>query len=112
MENKLEISFLKKLRENNFEISENAVCKIYRDRILLGIAKDEKNTLSFGSDITFYSSNNGEITNEISFGSSGAFTPEDAASYWRTIHSASLLKNWRLACEIVNEYVEFLKKNK
>jgi hypothetical protein len=116
----LEENFLKELRKNKFKISNNAICRIYKDSIELGIFKDvsdkEANKMVFGSVITIYVRNNIDIfgkirneikENEISFGSCGAFSPSDEASYWRTIHAASLLKNWELACKIVNKYTEF-----
>jgi hypothetical protein len=119
MEN-IEENFLKELRKNKFEISNNAICRIYKDRIELGIFKDvsdkEVNKMVFGSVISIYVRSNIDVfseirneikENEISFGSSGAFDPSDEASYWRTIHAASLLKNWELACKIVNKYTEF-----
>ncbi len=44
----------------------------------------------------------GRKENEINFGSSGSFNPSERESYWRTIHAASVLKNWAIVSEIVN----------
>ena len=92
----------------------NAGIELYRPVITIGSSsleisvapenpKSEFETL-FASDITFYSSPFYEREPEINFGSSGSFTPENKASYWRTIHAANILKNWEKACEIFKMY--------
>jgi hypothetical protein len=101
---KIEDSFLSELRINLFELAPNAVCRISEGNIELGISgKDNK--MAFASSIELYGVdrffNRG---NAMNFGSSGNFTPEVKESYWRTIHAASLLKNWDKACEIINNH--------
>ena len=51
-----------------------------------------------------WSSDFGRKENEINFGSSGCFTPDVKESYGRTVHAASLLKNWAFASDIVNTH--------
>jgi len=41
---------------------------------------------------------------EISLGSSDCFTPEVKESYWRIVHATSILKNWDIACDIINTH--------
>lgn len=52
---------------------------------------------------------------EINFGSSGTFSPKNEASYWRTIHAAIILQNWKLIQGICQKYcaryTEFLNQN-
>lgn len=66
----------------------------------------------FASDITIYAKRNNYYNqeNEINFGCTGSFNPENKASYWRTIHAASCLKNWDKVCEIVNTYCDRYKQ--
>jgi hypothetical protein len=106
---KIENSFLTTLRANGFDIAPDAVCRINKSSIELGIAAtgayaDKGFKMAFASDILLYSAEPGRKENEINFGSSGRFTPEVRESYWRTIHAASLLKNWKMASEIINTH--------
>ncbi len=110
---KIENSFLITLKGNGFDVSPDAVCRINKSSIVLGIAAtgdymDKGFKMAFASDIQLYASEPDNIfgrkKNEINFGSSGGFTPEVKESYWRTIHAASLLKNWDMACEIINAH--------
>lgn len=111
--NDIEDSFLKSLRRNLFEICPDAVCRINRDSIELGIAAtgsymDKGFKMAFASDIQLYAANPDDIfgrkENEINFGSSGSFNPSVSESYWRTIHAASILKNWNIASKMVNDH--------
>ena len=104
-------SFLTSLRGNGFDVCPEAVCSVNRSSIELGIAAtgaymDKGFKLAFASEISLYACDHddmfGRKENEINFGSSGVFTPSVKESYWRTVHAASILKNWDLACEIVN----------
>ena len=62
------------------------------------------------SDITLHFSNDSIISknnkNTINFGYSGQFSPKDIGPFWKTIHAASILKNWDATCKIVNEYCQ------
>lgn len=110
---KLENSFLKTLKSNGFDVAPDAVCRINKNSIELGIAATgaymyKGFKMAFASDITLYAAEPDNIfgrkENEINFGSSGCFTPDVKESYWRTIHAASLLKNWDIACDIINTH--------
>jgi hypothetical protein len=110
---KLENSFLITLKGNGFDIASDAVCRINKSRIELGIAAtgaymDKGFKMAFASDITLYAAEPDDIfgrqDNQINFGSSGCFTPEVKESYWRTVHASSILKNWAIACDIVNTH--------
>jgi hypothetical protein len=107
----IEDSFLLSLRGNSFDVCPNAVCKVSRNSIELGIAEtgsymDGGFAMAFASEINLYCAEPDRIfgrkENEINFGSSGNFSPEREQSYWRTVHAASILKNWVMASEIVN----------
>ncbi len=110
---KLENSFLLTLKGNGFDVSPDAVCRINKSSIELGISgtgdyMDKGSKMAFASDITLYAAEPDNIfgrkENEINFGSSGCFTPEVKESYWRTVHAASLLKNWDIVSDIVNTH--------
>lgn len=109
----IEDSFLISLMGNSFDVCPDAVCKVTRNSIELGIAAngsymDKGFKMAFASDIQLYAAEPDSIfgrkENEINFGSSGSFSPEREESYWRTVHAASILKNWILACDIVNTH--------
>jgi hypothetical protein len=111
----IENSFIKAMKENNIELSDDAVCRINSNSIVLGISAvdkyGEKNyQIAFASDIELYAINYddelglGIKENKINIGSYGSFTPKDRESYWRIIHAASILKNWDIVSEIVNTY--------
>ena len=113
---KIEESFLKSLRDNNFEVCPSAVCYVTSRARELGIASEDdyKNKgykMAFASEISIsatYNSFSDIKGNEINFGSSGSFTPSVKESYWRTIHAASILKNWETAIIIVNSHCKML----
>jgi hypothetical protein len=121
---KIENSFLQELFLNGFELCNWAVCKIDKNNIKLGIEatkanKKEGYKVSFGSEISLDAAEPAnpffiKKVNSINFPSSGCFDPTIRASYWRTIHAASILKNWKVACKIVNAhckmYADLAKK--
>ena len=99
----IEESFIETLRINGFDIAPDAVCRVERHYIELGIAatgeyKEKGFKMAFASDISLYVPNLergfGRRIVEINFGSSGCFTPDNRECYWRTIHAASILKKW------------------
>lgn len=109
--NAIENSFLKALIVNGFDVCPNAVCIVNRNSIELGIAAtgaymDKGHKFAFASEISLYANETDSIfgrkENRINFSSSGDFDPSVSESYWRTIHAASILKNWTMACQIVN----------
>ena len=110
---KVEDSFIQTLKRNMFDISPDAVCRVNSRSIELGIAAtgsymDKGFKMAFASDIQLYraepESMFGDREATINFGSSGSFTPSVKESYWRTIHAATILKNWNMACDIINEH--------
>jgi hypothetical protein len=111
----IEISFLTTMKDNGLELSDDAVCRINQNSIELGISAIGKYAekgylIAFASAIELYPKSYddelgfGRKENEINFGSSGSFNPSERESYWRTIHAASILKNWAVVSEIVNTH--------
>lgn len=122
----IENSFLITMKGNGIELSDDAVCRINQSSIELGISAIGKYAekgcqMVFASDIELYAKSYddelgfGRKENEINFGSSGSFNPSEMESYWKTIHAASVLKNWQVVSEIVNThckmYSDLSKKN-
>ncbi len=107
-------SFLTILRQHNFDISPNAVCNVWRNSIEIGIAATGEAArkgwkMAFASEITITASEPedsifGKKDTEINFGSSGSFNPSIKEPYWRTVHAASILKNWTFASIVVNTH--------
>ena len=62
----------------------------------------------FASDINIHLNKHfsGKESFKISFGTSGSFSPEDEAPFWRTIHAANILNNWDNVCKISKEYFD------
>ena len=111
--NTIEKSFLTALRVSECDIADDAVCIVERTCIKLGIAaigdyKKKGYKVEFASEISLYAAEQNSTfrrrENEINFGSSGCFTPEVRASYWRTVHAASILKKWTTVTEIINDH--------
>lgn len=111
----IEISFLAAMKDKGVELSDDAVCRIYENSIELGISAVGKYAkkgyqIAFASEIELYPKSYddengfGRKENQINFGSSGSFSPSERESYWRTIHAASVLKNWIVVSEIVNSH--------
>ena len=111
----IESSFLTTMKVKGVELSDDAVCRINQSSIELGTSAIGKYAekgyrMAFASTIELYAKSYddelgfGRNENEINFGSSGSFNPSERESYWRTIHAASVLKNWALVSEIVNTH--------
>jgi len=111
----IENSFLIIMKRNGIELSDDAVCRINQSSIELGISAIGKYAekgykMAFASAIELYAKSYddelgfGRKENGINFGSSGSFNPSERESYWRTIHAASVLKNWQVVSEIVNTH--------
>ena len=105
----IEKDFIINLRSKGLQLSDNAVCSISSNNIKIGVNYEKRKgyTMDFASDINLYPAKtrlgfNGEC--EINFGSSGSFTPENKTSYWRTIHAAEILNNWKSVCTLINLY--------
>jgi hypothetical protein len=95
----IEQSFIKSLREIGVELSEGATC----DMLCSSCIDLYHYDLSM-SQVTIWAKHKTNPITKINFGSSGSFTPEETALYWRTIHAASILKNWGKVCEAVNHH--------
>ena len=104
----LRINFLKDLRNDGVELSDDAICRIGENYVEISISKiDKPNEAAFGSSIELFAkqvSILGHRENQISVSSSGNFDPSCRESYYKHIHTASILKNWDAVCEIVNSY--------
>lgn len=101
----IENSFINSLREIGVELSNEVYCAVYTKAIQIALKAtgERKNNgfkTAFASEILLYK-NQG-----MAFGSSGALTPKNKEAYWRTIHAASILKNWEKVCEAVNEHCQ------
>lgn len=113
---KLEKFFLVELEGIGVELSDNAVCLLNRSGVSIGIKSTKKDRIiEFASDVyiskcytTFLLEANIEYKIEIC--SSGSFDPKNKASYWRTIHAASILKNWIAVCRLIDKYTLLIKK--
>jgi len=115
----IEASFIQAMRNAGIELSQDAVCRISENSIEIGISNNDKNkhySIAFGSSLDLYAKQDRILglgrDNEIAFGSSGSFNPSERCAFNRTIHAASILKNWDAVCEIVNshckKYSDFL----
>ena len=104
----LEIDFIKALKGANIELSNDVICRIYETTINISVlGQDDK--ILFASDIDLYpikkqSTYSDKCDNKISFGSAGSFDNTNIACYWRTIHAASILKNWDIVSILVNSF--------
>lgn len=96
----LEKKFIRELKYNSINLAPNTRCMIDRDRIIIYLVeiKQEKEVRVFASEIDLYK------RGEINFGSSGSFSPQNLASFWRTIHAASVLTNWEVVMSLVTKY--------
>lgn len=111
---KLEKQFIKELKNIGIELCKTSVCRVDVNSIELGILADKEKLekgwkLAFGSEVTLtpFHPRRG---NEINLGTSGSFNPKNKTSYWRAIHTSSLLKNWSKVSKLVNEYCKKYSK--
>ena len=88
--------------------SDEILVIVYDNSVRLGIEVEKNSTsFSFASDVLFSiqrTSIIGHWEAEISVSSSGAFSPKNKSSYWRTIHAAIILQNWDAMNEIFSRY--------
>jgi hypothetical protein len=74
--------------------------------------KEEGRNFAFASEVTIYTPNYFRNKYEISYGSSGAFTPEDKAAVHRTFVAAWIINNWAYVCgelEAATQAIKTLK---
>lgn len=114
--------FFDELQETSWGFYGELRGQISQSHIKLGIEKKGDDyidcfAMSFASEITFSIEDDtfGHRDAEINFGSSGSFTPEHAAQYWRTKHACIILDHWQQFHEIAKRYcgrytVEFLNQ--
>ena len=86
-----------KLSDKHMEIS--LMCTDESDKHYFGRA-------AFASEVTLYDTDTDFRNKEacINFGSAGSFNPTVLASYWRTIHAATLLKKWDITTNLLSKY--------
>ena len=105
---KIDTSFLESLRLAGIVISDETICSV--DSQMIQVAIIESGEILSSSIIEIYAevqdNNFGLLSrpNRINYGSSGSFSPDNKGAYWRTLHAASFLQNWKPLCEIVNEH--------
>ena len=110
--NEIKESFLQTLKTIGVELADDSVCIVYDTSITLGVKSTRPNYyFEFASEVELKPSlsyfGNGEPS--INFGSSGKFDPSIKSFYWRTIHAASILKNWDKVVEAVNTHCKMIK---
>ncbi len=109
----LNSNFILDLKKLGIELSDRAVCYVRQSMVTIAILEDGPQVdgsyrIVFASEIEFYAKDEKydwfKRDNEINFCSSGSFDPSNKGSYYRTIHAASILKNWDACCDLVNNY--------
>lgn len=102
--NQIKTDFLQALRTNGFEIAPDAVCDITATWIQLGLPDaGGKTIISNDSLITIYTNGFALHQVEMDIKYSGRFSYSRGV-YWRAIHAASIFRNWKLTCDIVNKH--------
>lgn len=117
--------FLKSFKSIGVKLSPNVEVRISRNMISIGIHHpDEVGSMTIASEINIYSDypdsyDSLKLINEINVGTSGSFTPDDEAPYWRIIHAAEILTHWEEVTSLVNftclqyaDFVDSLRKAK
>ena len=93
----IEQSFINSLREIQVELSDEVSVDINDVVVEIYHANTSYSVVTINAKKT-------ERKNLMNLSSSNSFNPENTHSYWRTIHAASILKNWEKVCEAVNEH--------
>ena len=108
---------IKKLKEAGVELHKNASCSVSDQSVEIGIKKPKDKFISISSMINFYPKYyplGNEKECKINFGTSGSFTCKDEIPYWRTVTAASILKNWKKSCQVIEkcckDYRELIKE--
>jgi hypothetical protein len=87
---------------NGFEACEDTFIQISGRSLEIGLCnRDPKRP---GWKFTFASTFDWYLKDGINVGTSGTFNPSNADSYWRTIHAASILKNYDKLQVIAKKY--------
>lgn len=95
----IETSFIQSLREIGVELSDEATADINDVNVEI-----YSNNEIFS--IVIINAKRAGRDNLINLASSGSFSPENKSGYWRTIHAASILKNWEKVCKSVNQHCQ------
>jgi hypothetical protein len=100
---------LEALKIIGVELSPNAICEVFSDNVIVKVQSKNSQIQSSSMASIHSKIDNHDLHwlnrgNSINVGTSGGFTPSDEGCYWRTIHAASILKNWSSVCEVVNKY--------
>jgi len=100
--NALNKSVIEELRNVGVELEEEAVAELREKSVTIGIYK-KKDSIILSSDVKIYLGHNKDAG--IKVPAAWSFNPtSDPAQYWRTIHAASLLKNWDAVVEVVSAH--------
>lgn len=113
---KINSDCLSELKSIGIELCEDAMIQVSENTATLSVKEIDPKSPYFGwaafaSEISIYI-RSGFFDNgipEINFGSSGSFDPSNKSSYWRTIHAASLLKNWDNSIPVIKKYCDQYK---
>jgi hypothetical protein len=101
--NALNESVIEELRNVGVELEKTAVARVEATVIDIGLYKSHDLMIS-ASMVTIYHRND---KTRIEVPSGAAFNPKlNPAQYWRTIHAASLLKNWSAVVEVVSAHCQ------
>lgn len=98
----IEKSFVNELIANGVELAGNVRCSFKDKRVDLFFVKNGSrcgNISVYIKDVEF-----GWKKNEMQFVISYAFSPANNIPYLQTLQAASLLKNWKQVCNIVNDH--------
>ena len=105
--------FCKEFKATFEKSSPDLFCQVSDSQIEIGVkeeSKDKHDWFLFTSSITFYGPTFfNEDRFDLNFGSTGSCTPDDKASYWRTIHASEVLQKWEKAKELCEKYWELRK---
>jgi hypothetical protein len=93
---------LMELREFIPELAPGATLDIIHAYIGIGVSGAKGYREPHG-DISLFPETE-QKDNRIMLSSCGAFTPEVKGAYWRAIHAAAFLKNWKKTSEWVNKW--------
>lgn len=107
----LHLDFFKELQETGLGFHPELRGIINANSISLGIVNPKEpgslHWVEFASDVTIYVAEKNIVRDspaEISVSGAGAFSPNVAPSYWKTIHAAIILQNWDLIQGICSKY--------
>lgn len=105
--NNKEKKILTDLREAGLKLAPTAAVKImYGRHLAIGLKQGDR--LAFSSEVNIYSHKINSIRGwrqEINFGVTGGFSPEDTIPYWRTVHAYEVLTNWDSVMSIIDKHI-------